>query len=152
VLEHLAQRDAVLDKLVRALAPGGVILVEDYDWTPFGFESASEVERGASGAVIEFMTRAGFDPAYGRRLVGTLAALGLEDVTGAGRSLVIDTSHPGFAFFRLSFEQLAPATIQAGLLSEGDATEMRERLAGTTTRIITPTLIAATARKPSARP
>ena len=35
VLEHLPERLNVLDKLVAALRPGGWLLIEDLDWTPW---------------------------------------------------------------------------------------------------------------------
>jgi hypothetical protein len=62
-----------------------------------------------SEAVITFMQQAGFDPRYGRRVVADLAAAGLADVRGEGRARVIDSSSPGFDFFRLSFESLRDA-------------------------------------------
>jgi SAM-dependent methyltransferase len=148
LLEHLAGREAALDRLVRALRPGGWLVVEDYDWTAFGWESGGDLEQRATDAIIGLMTQAGFDATHGRRATGALAARGLVDVHGEGRSLVIDASHPGFAFFRLSFEQMAPATVQAGLLSEADVTALRARFESDDTRIITPTLVAAAGRKP----
>jgi len=66
---------------------------------------------------------------------------------GEGRSLVIDETHPGFAFFRLSFAQLAPSAVEAGYLTAEDAAAVGERLkAGG--RIITPTLVAAIGQAP----
>ena len=38
VLEHLADRRPILDRLVATLRPGGWIVIEDYDWSCFGFE------------------------------------------------------------------------------------------------------------------
>ena len=146
VLEHIAERDAVLDKLIAALRPGGTIVVEDYDWTAFGFESADGAESRVAEGILGLMAAAGFDRAYGRSLVGTLADRGLVDVRGEGRSLVIDGSHPGFAFFRLSFEQLAPAALDAGYMTVDDAAVVGEKLQAGTQRIITPTLVAAIGR------
>jgi SAM-dependent methyltransferase len=147
VLEHLAERDLVLDKLVRALRPGGTIVVEDYDWAAFGFESAEESDDRVSDGILAFMTAAGFDGAYGRRVVGALADRGLVQVRGEGRSLVVDENHPGFAFFALSFEQLAPSAVDAGYMTAEDAAAVGERLkAGG--RIITPTLVAAIGKAP----
>jgi ubiquinone/menaquinone biosynthesis C-methylase UbiE len=147
VLEHLTEREAALDNLVRALRPGGRLVVEDYDWTAFGFDPGAEIERRATDAVLGFMAQAGFEATYGRRVVSSLAARGLVDVRGVGRSQVIDADHPGYAFFQLSFEQLAPAIVQAGLLSEREAGEVGERMASGAYRVITPTLVAAVGRR-----
>jgi SAM-dependent methyltransferase len=150
LLEHLPARDAALDRLVRALRPGGWLVVEDYDWTGFGFDPAAEVETRAASAILTFMTNAGFDQTYGRRITSAFASRGLTNVRGAGRSLVIDAGDPGYPFFALSFEQLAPTVVQAGLLSESDAAAMRAALATGANRVITPTLVAALGRKASA--
>jgi ubiquinone/menaquinone biosynthesis C-methylase UbiE len=147
VLEHLADSDLVLTKLMRALRPGGALVVEDYDWTAFGIESADSAEQRAAEAILELMAAAGFDSTYGRKVVGAMADLGLQRIEGHGRSLVIDSSHPGFAFFRLSFEQLAPKAVQAGLLSAADAAVVEERLRSSSLRVITPTLVTAIGRR-----
>jgi SAM-dependent methyltransferase len=143
VLEHIPERDQVLDHLVRALRPGGALVLEDYDWTAFGFDSADGIEQRATEGILELMAAAGFDRSYGRRIVGALADRGLDDVHGDGRSMVIDHTHPGFAFFRLSFEQLAPAAIEAGLMTVEDASVVGDRLRDGRLRIITPTLVSA---------
>ncbi len=146
LLEHLPERDRALDRLVSALKPGGRLVVEDYDWTGFGFDPSDERETRAALAIITFMANAGFDQAYGRRLTGALTARGLVDVHGEGRSLVIDAGHPGFAFFALSFRQLAPHVVQAGLLDEQDAAAVQAELDAGRHRIITPSVVAAIGR------
>ena len=40
VLEHLNDRRRILDRLAAALRPGGWLVIEDYDWTGFGFGDA----------------------------------------------------------------------------------------------------------------
>jgi SAM-dependent methyltransferase len=149
LLEHLSQRDAAVDRLIAALRPGGWLVIEDYDWTSFGFEPDTGVERRAADAVMALMARSGFEALYGRRVTSELSRRGLVDVRGEGRSLVIDSAHPGFAFFRLSFEQLGPVATQAGLLSDADLAGMRAQLATGTATVFTPTLMAAVGRRPA---
>lgn len=149
VLEHLAQHEHALARLVDCLRPGGSIVIEDYDWTAFGIDAADDresAERVTEG-ILGFMGAAGFDRFYGRKTVGSLAALGLDDVHGEGRSLVIEANHPGYAFFQLSFEQLAPVAIEAGFMAQADADVVGARFAKGDARIITPTLIAAVGRR-----
>jgi len=149
VLEHLDERDSALARLVAALRPGGVLLIEDYDWASFGFEAAEPSEVRAVEAILSLMSSAGYDREYGRKLVTALVEQGLADVSGTGRSLVIDGGHPGYAFFSLSFDQLAPVAVEAGLMTPEDAATTGEGLRSGHRRIITPTLIAATGRTPS---
>jgi SAM-dependent methyltransferase len=147
LLEHLPERSAVVHRLAGALRPGGWLVVEDYDWTSFGFEAPDEIGERAAAAVLALMAHAGFDATYGRRITVDLRAAGLGEVGAEGRSLVIDASHPGYAFFALSFEQLAPQAVAAGLLSEADAGVMRERMADGAIRMFTPAQVAAFGRR-----
>jgi SAM-dependent methyltransferase len=148
VLEHLPERDAALDNLVASLRPGGRLLVEDYDWTPFGLDPPEPLADRVAAGILRFMQDAGFDPLYGRRVVSAAAAAGLEEVRGEARARVIDDSSPGFPFFRLSFEALRKPAVEAGRLDAADADAFAERLAAGGTRLITPMLVAALGRKP----
>ncbi len=56
--------------------------------------------------IIGFMAKAGFERDYGRRVVSDMEAAGLTDIRGEGRARLIDSTSPGFDFFRLSFESL----------------------------------------------
>ncbi|MGN6605947.1 MAG: class I SAM-dependent methyltransferase [Jatrophihabitans sp.] len=149
LLEHLPAREAVLDKLVAALRPGGWLLVEDYDWTGFGTDPGGELETRSIEGILEFMRGAGHETNYGRRLASSFAARGLVEVFGEGRSHVIDAAHPGYPFFALSFAQLAPPAVDAGTLSADDAATMGPALTAGEYRIITPTLFAAAGRRPA---
>lgn len=79
VLLHIAQRDIVLQRLVRALAPGGVILLEEGD----GLGVLDEMP-GAFGEVWRAFARstetAGANQAWARDLPAHLGAAGLVDV------------------------------------------------------------------------
>ncbi|MFL6240820.1 MAG: class I SAM-dependent methyltransferase [Actinomycetes bacterium] len=149
VLEHIPVNEQVLARLVDCLRPGGTIVVEDYDWTAFGIDAADDQDSAhrVTEGILSFMAAMGFDRHYGRKLVSSLTALGLEDVQGEGRSLVIDADHPGYAFFQLSFEQLAPLAIEAGMMSQPDADVVGARFAHGDARIITPTLMAGIGRR-----
>ena len=146
VLEHLTERRQILDRLAAALRPGGWMVIEDYDWTGFGFEDDDPRFERVAEAVITFMQQAGFEPRYGRRVVAEMAAAGLTDVHGEGRALIIDSRSPGFDFFRLSFESLRDAVVNAGLLSREDADAAAARFAEDM-RVQTPLMMAGIGRR-----
>jgi SAM-dependent methyltransferase len=147
VLEHLPNRRQILDRLAAALRPGGWIVIEDYDFTGFGFEGDDpQLESRVGEAIISFMQRAGFEPRYGRYVVGDLEAAGLTDVRGEGRARVIDSSSPGFEFFRLSFESVRGALVDAGLISAEDADAATARF-GEQVRLVTPLMVAGIGRR-----
>jgi hypothetical protein len=121
VLEHLADRRQILDRLVATLRPGGWIVIEDYDWSCFGFEGESPGFSDTADVIVGFMAKAGFERDYWRRVVSDMEAAGLIDIRGEGRARRIDPTSPGFDFFRLSFESLRGAIVDAGLLSAEEA-------------------------------
>ncbi|OBB04899.1 SAM-dependent methyltransferase [Mycobacteriaceae bacterium 1482268.1] len=147
VLEHLTDRRQILDRLAAALRPGGWIVVEDYDWSCFGFDEQGPGGDRASQAIIGFMEKAGFQRDYGRRIVPDLVDAGFVDVRGEGRARVISSRDPGFDFFRLSFESLRATVVAEGVLAEEDAAETSMRFDGDM-RVFTPLMVAGIGRRP----
>ncbi|HZA10173.1 class I SAM-dependent methyltransferase [Mycobacterium sp.] len=146
VLEHLTERKQIVDRLATTLRPGGWLVIEDYDWIGFGFQGNDlQLERVAE-AVMTFMQRAGFEPHYGRQVVDDIASAGLVDVRGEGRIRVIDSSAPGFDFFRLSFESLRGAIVDAGLIAAEEADAAAARF-GEQMRLFTPLMMAGIGRR-----
>lgn len=146
VLEHLTERRQILDRLAAALRPGGWLVIEDYDWTCFGFEGDDPRLARVVEAINTYMQRAGYEPHYGRHIVSDIAAAGLSGVRGEGRARVIDSSSPGFDFFKLSFESLRGALVDAGLVSTEDAEAAAARF-GEQSRLRTPLMMAGIGRR-----
>jgi SAM-dependent methyltransferase len=149
VVEHLADTRGAVANMAAALRPGGWLVVEDYDWTGFGGDPPDPLFERIGAGVLGFMATAGFDPLYGRRVVSDVAAAGLEDVRGEGRHLVIDDAHPGFSFFRLSFEALKGGAIAKGTMAAADADAFTARLAEGGLRVISPAVVAGIGRRPA---
>jgi SAM-dependent methyltransferase len=146
VLEHLPERREIIDRLVAALKPGGALVIEDYDWTGFGFFGEQD-SADVTEAVLGFMTEHGFEAYYGRQVVLDFIDAGLTDVRGEARARVIDASSPGYPFFRLSFEALKPQLVEAGRLTQERADEASEQIGADDVRLITPLLVAGIGRK-----
>ena len=146
VLEHLSDRREILDRLVASLRRGGWILIEDYDWTCFGFEGENPGFGDIADVILGLMAKAGFERDYGRRVVSDLDAAGLTEIRGEGRARLIDSTSPGFDFFRLTFESLRGTIVDAGLLTaeEADAasTGFSENI-----RLLTPLMMAGIGRR-----
>jgi SAM-dependent methyltransferase len=146
VLEHLSDRTQILQRLASTLRPGGWIVIEDYDWSCFSFEGDDPEIARVADAILAFMQQAGFERDYGRRVVTEIAAAGFTDVRGEGRVRIIDSTSPGFDFFRLSFESLKGAVVDAGLLSAEEAEAASARL-GEDMRVWTPLMMAGIGRR-----
>jgi SAM-dependent methyltransferase len=145
VLEHLSDRTQILRRLAGTLRPGGWIVIEDYDWSCFGFEGDDPSFSRVVEAILGFMQQAGFERDYGRRVVAEIADAGFTEVRGEGRMRIIDSTSPGFDFFRLSFESLKGAVVDAGMMSTEDAEAASARFAGDM-RVWTPLMMAGIGR------
>src|SRR6266849_8592342 len=84
---HLPDRDVALRNMVRALRPGSWLLVELPDFASAVLDPRvpSDAIDKAREALREFVTAAGVDSNYGRRLFGDVRAAGLVKVDAEGR-------------------------------------------------------------------
>ncbi len=129
LLEHLPGRDAVLRGLADALAPGGWLLVEDFDWaTATVVDPPSAVQEQVARACLTLMQGHGYDPHYGRRLPGALRGAGLSDVgTHAAAAQVDADPLRGVPQWKLLVDQLAPTMLAAGLVTRADLRAYADR-------------------------
>lgn len=132
--------------MATTLRPGGWIVIEDQDWSCFGSEGAGRGVDAVGEAIITFMERAGFERDYGRRVVPDLVDAGFADVRGEGRARVVASGDPGFDFFRLSFESLRAALVDAGELADEDADAASSRF-GEGMRLFTLLMVAGIGRR-----
>ena len=105
VLLHLAQRDDVLAKLVRALRPGGLLLLEETDVQP-AFDVPESVFRRTIEVAWAQITAAGGDIHWGAKMVAALRSAGLVDVGEARVPLWFDGASTMARFHRLTWRQL----------------------------------------------
>lgn len=124
VLDHLPERDAILQKLIQALRPGGwlVVLGGDFSTVCATELPADEAEFFDSGfaSVVDAARAVGFDPFYGRRLGTSLRAAGLSDVSAEGTIFEWDAQHPLAQLYGLTFQRLEPLVLQAKRLTRAD--------------------------------
>jgi SAM-dependent methyltransferase len=115
ILQHLAQREVVLDKLIAALAPGGWIVVQDGDWIQFDAQELPEPFR----SVVEVMhgdnaARHGADLYWGRRLLPALRARGLDDVRAEGTVITMVAGEPSAETFVKVLDRAVPRLLEIG--------------------------------------
>lgn len=120
VLMHLPQRDDVLERLVKALRPGGWLLAEEFDslsMPPDPSVNPAETLLQTDLAVREVMTAGGVDLRYGRLLPARLRTMGLVDVDAEGRVPLWRGHGAGGDLLRANFEQLRDAVLETGRVS-----------------------------------
>ena len=124
VLGHLAERTAALRRLVTALRPGGVMLVEDFDWrwTQHGEWPCDLVEHGELvsrvwAAALEVMRAGSYDATWGARLPSALRAAGLVEVRGEVRAVIGDGDFARCMY--LTIVRFRDRIADAGFCAEG---------------------------------
>jgi SAM-dependent methyltransferase len=149
-LEHLPEREAVLAKLVRALRPGGWIVLESVDYVaavPVSVLGAAEHARSQAIRLQEF-TKLGLDLYLGRRLPAQLRSHGLVEVGNEGRVFVMEGGSPGARWFRLSLAHLRPRLVGPGLLSDAEVDRMLELFEDPEWAAYSPIILGAWGRRP----
>ena len=153
LLEHLPARDDVLRGLADALAPGGWLLVEDFDWaTAEVVDPPSPVHSRVAQACRTLLTAHGYDPHYGRRLPRALRAAGLTEVGTHAAASQVD-AHPvdGVPQWELLIHQLAPGMLAAGLLDQADVDAFADLLHDGETVVFAPLMVSCWGRRPADR-
>jgi len=141
VLVHLADRVAAIQAMVRALRPGGWLLIEEF---ASGLARGATLESGPDGDVAErirhgierLIERRGDETSMGRALPARLRSTGLEDVGAAG-FVVVDGGEAMARLERANVVQVAADLESAGVAT---ASEITEHLARVETGAITPVL------------
>jgi Methyltransferase domain len=145
VVEHLGT--AALRRMVEAVRPAGLLLLEDYEWDSVAFEPPREEYDRITEAVIGMMAEAGFDPNFGRRLPAALEAAGLQDVDAEGRVRLIRGGTPETAFFRLSISSLRDTLVERGVLSDEEIGRMLSEFDDPATTAVSPILVSGWGRR-----
>jgi SAM-dependent methyltransferase len=150
VLEHLPEREAVLEKLTRALRPGGWLLIEDTDYAgsgPISELGAAEHEHVQSTRMREF-ARMGIDHFFGRTLPARFRAQGLVDVGNEGRVWIQEGGSPAARWLRLSLAHLRGRLVGPGNLSDAELDRMLELCEDPGWAVFSPIIIGAWGRRP----
>jgi SAM-dependent methyltransferase len=151
VLLHLPQRQAVLERLIEALKPGGWLVIEDLDCS--NLDANPDVDLAPDtpatiGALQAVLTARGCDLLYGRRIPWLLRAQGLQDVEAESRGLLC----AGASFFatwtQANIEQVHDEILATGVTQERfDADHARLNDPGEA--FLTPVMWSAWGRRPS---
>jgi hypothetical protein len=147
VVEHLGT--AALHRMAEAVRPGGLLLLEDYEWSALAIHPPQDEFEKVAEAVLGLMTEAGFDPHFGRSMLAELEGAGLEGVEAEGRVRVVRGGSPETAFFRFSLDSLRQPLVERGLLSEEEIKHALAGLEAPTTTGLSPILVSGWGRRPN---
>lgn len=151
VLDHLPERDAVLQKLLHTLRPGGWLTLEGGDFSSVRAVGCADDEaeffNHGFQLVIDAARAIGFDPLYGRRLGSALREAGLTETVCEGVVFEWSSEHAFAQLYSMTFQRLRDPVVERGIVSAHDF----DRLVGMMTRpgfhAISNTVFAARGRK-----
>lgn len=126
VLNALADRVAVLRRMVSVLAPAGWLLLEEFDsdsLPPDPTLDCGETYLTTHLALARFMADRGFDRRFGRRLFRQFRDCGLTEVAAEATMFMCPGGSPGAALIRANLEQLRDALIDAGYVTSSQFAE-----------------------------
>ena len=118
VLEHLPEREAVLDRLVQSLAPGGWLVVESL--ARFPVEAAVDEDFRAAMIAVELVLgqTIGTDFSWSRSLPRAMARRGLGSVGGASYVPLTGLGNASAQCWSLTLDQLTPRIRELGLAAD----------------------------------
>jgi 2-polyprenyl-3-methyl-5-hydroxy-6-metoxy-1,4-benzoquinol methylase len=143
VLEHVGDPQRALTNIVRAVKPGGWIVVED-------FEIGSEPIEKTFAALRQVTAEAGVDQRLGRSLSRRLRTCGLEHVMAEARTYLWPGGSIGTTLMRLNAEQLREPILATGLVTVSEYADDLARLSDPQFEVRSPTLWTAWGRRPRA--
>jgi SAM-dependent methyltransferase len=154
VLFHLPERVAVLARLWDAVAPGGHLVVQDYDLAAVGSVPRRAIDDQLSDFILGAFTAAGCEVRAGALLPRLFeeAGVGTPDATDvAGRLERLADAAP---MLEGVVRSLVPAAVARGLATEADAHALLARLHGAVAQeparpLLWPLLLGAWKRKAS---
>jgi SAM-dependent methyltransferase len=150
LLQHLHQREQVLDRMLEALAPGGWIALEEPDFSLYLEQDLPEPFGALSRASLRYTEQhTGWDAHCGRRLLGWLLARGLQDCDATGHAWTMHGGTPSAEWYvaGLARTRQAGSPLAGGLSPElVDRALAQARSPGFA--VLSPVSIAAVGRKP----
>ena len=120
VLMHVANASAALGHMIRALKPGGWILLEEFEVTPIAMTTLSSVELSNANttfALRHVMERAGMDLRFGRRLPDLLDAHGLIEIDAEGRICLWRGRSSGTDLLRANYQAFRSPILETLLVT-----------------------------------
>jgi SAM-dependent methyltransferase len=123
VLQHIPRRDEALARMIRALRPGGWLVIEDIVSPSPLCHPDLPVWAKILGAVDAGLRKAGADPDLGMRLHAMFTSAGLREVGCRARVEMLHSGTPSIDFVRLSIEHIGDRLVAAGAITADELAE-----------------------------
>jgi SAM-dependent methyltransferase len=143
LLMHLADRERVLGEFVRALKPGGYLLVEEADIRSIQrVDPPSPLLTRAAAALETFFYFGGADPGYGMKLLPAVRRTGLKVLGTDCQLTAVQAGTPEIQTIVMSLAKLAAMIVTAGLMGQKEVEAAFDQLERPSETVIyTPTTV-----------
>jgi SAM-dependent methyltransferase len=150
LVQHLPDRKAAVDRMIAALAPGGLLFLEDTDSLPL-FRSAESEDFLADikSAGYGLMRQSGHEPRGGHFDLKMLLASELTDVNAQGRVVMVQGGSDQARHYMLWLEFMRSKIVGAGLLTDERIDQALEEMADPAHHWASQVMISVVGRKPS---
>lgn len=150
VLQHIPEREAVLDRLVAATKPGGWVVVEDGDMRAFVEQPLPEPFGTVHRLLAGGASTPWRDPHLGSRLVALMADRGLAGIDVHGASTAMRPHEPSGEWWFLAIERMLPQLVEQAVISRADSDAVREQMRAPGFVMLGPLSLAVWGRRPAA--
>lgn len=147
LVEHVGL--GALANLATGLRPGGVLLVEEYDTGCRGWHPEDPVAEQVGNALLDLMSRSGYDRHCGRKLPQAFETLGLVDVQAEGRARLFRSGTSDTDFYRLSIQSLRSRIVEAGGVDDDDIDGLLARMSAPGRISFSALMVACQGRRPA---
>jgi ubiquinone/menaquinone biosynthesis C-methylase UbiE len=153
VLLHVPRRHQALERIARALKPGGWLVIEEFDGRLFdrAISTADAVEAAAFGKMMRALARLmddrGFEAEWARRLYERLKLVGLVEVGMEGHVAVREGGNPGASLDAANFAQIRKEAVAKGLVTDAEVDAILKCLEAPNFVIFSPVMFTAWGRR-----
>lgn len=120
LLHHLPDIDDAIGRLLGAVKPGGVLLIEEPDFFPVHTGAPTLYARFMDALTRAVVAHTGRDCYWARQLPAMLERHGLQAVEADAQVAVLHGGGPLARFYRLSGQQARQRVLDTGLLQAAD--------------------------------
>lgn len=149
VIQHIAEREAVMARLADALCPGGAMVIEDGAMAEFAEQTLPEPLGSIHRIVATASAQQWRDPQAGVRILGWMRDLGLQDLDARGGVRIMRPHEASGEWWFLALDRAVRRLVESGVVSESDATTALEQMRAPSFAMLGPTSIATIGRKPT---
>ena len=148
VLQHIPERDEVLDKFIASLAPGAVLVVEEGHFEAFASQPLPEPYATMHKVICSGATTPWRDPDLGNKMLAKMAERGLTDLDLTGDVWAMRPGESAGEWWFLALERAGPMLISAGIITEEQFKEAMEQVRNPNMVMLSTLSVATWGRKP----